>query len=90
MYAKKNSIFFWGIVAFETQKNKGKPKKQSFESKPNILLKVLFFVFFGFPGTPRLLALFFLFFQGFCGFGDSRYLYIIREATNQVDMGSNN
>jgi hypothetical protein len=30
MYAKKNSIFFWGIVAFETQKKQGKTKKTIF------------------------------------------------------------
>ena len=60
MYAnnQKTQVFFW-FLAFETRKNKnnlGKTtqKKQSFESKPTILLKVFFcFLFFWFPRHPQ-------------------------------------
>ena len=51
MYAKNNKtrfFFFFGGGLLKPKKNKntsGKPKKKSFESKPNILLNVLFFVF---------------------------------------------
>jgi hypothetical protein len=40
---QKKLSFFGGLWLLKPKKNKGKPKKQSFESKPNILLKVLVF-----------------------------------------------
>jgi len=68
----KTQGVFW-LLAFEAKKTR-ENKKTPFDSKPNMLLKVLFFWLFGFPGIPKT---FFCFFQGFCGFGDSRYLSII-------------
>ena len=73
MYAKKTMFVL--CLAFET-KTKKLGKTKIYESKPNIILKVLVF-FCVFPRHPQDLWFCFFVFQRFCGFGDSRYLYII-------------
>jgi hypothetical protein len=79
IYAKKTKTHgvFW-FLAFETKKL-GKTRKQSFESKPNMLLKVLFFWLFGFPGIPKT---FFVFSRVFAALVilDIYLLYKISEA----------